>query len=240
MPKYQQDTLGAYTLLRSERKTLVIHIKNGQVFIKAPLHFLKKDIETWVKSKKNWIDKHLLAFEHKKQQQTKNKNTYDYSENAYIPYMGGRIQIKNMDALNAAIKTPPQFKNIYFDGECLYIKTQYIRAEYIEGWYKQQAYIQYKNLIEYWQNKMQLYCKEWGLSHGKKRLGYCTKNGKIAISWYLIMQPLHVIEYVIIHEIAHLLHFNHSKNFWLLVEHYCVNYSKAINYLRTHGILSVI
>jgi predicted metal-dependent hydrolase len=221
------DKLGAYTLLRSKRKTLAIHIKEGQIFVKAPLNAPKTAIETWVNSKQSWIDKHLLAFQHKQAHQNKHQNIYDYSENSYIPYMGGRIQIK-------------EHATTHFDGQCLYMPSKYIHAAYIEYWYKEQAHKQYQQLIDYWQDKMQLFCKEWCLSHGKKHLGYCTQNGKIAISWYLIMQPLYVIEYVIIHEIAHLLHFNHSKNFWLLVEHYCPQYKKAIDYLRNKGLVSVV
>jgi predicted metal-dependent hydrolase len=75
------------------------------------------------------------------------------------------------------------------------------------------------------------------IGYGKKRLGFCNSKHEICISWYLIMQPLYVIEYVIVHELAHLVHFNHSSLFWNLVNYHYPNYVKAEYYLKTKEII---
>lgn len=69
----------------------------------------------------------------------------------------------------------------------------------------------------------------------KTRWGSCSSNANIAFSWKLAFAPYEVLRYVVIHEIAHLLEFNHSKKFWAIVESYCPEYKKSIYYLRQHS-----
>jgi predicted metal-dependent hydrolase len=61
----------------------------------------------------------------------------------------------------------------------------------------------------------------------KTRWGSCSADGKrISLNLRLIAKPIELVEYVCIHECAHLVHHNHSKQFWSLVEKYCPNYRK--------------
>ncbi|EHH68129.1 M48 family metallopeptidase [Gluconobacter morbifer] len=57
----------------------------------------------------------------------------------------------------------------------------------------------------------------------RSRWGSCTRQGRIMLSWRLVMAPLSIRDYVIIHELAHLRHFNHGKDFWSLVDSFCPN-----------------
>lgn len=66
----------------------------------------------------------------------------------------------------------------------------------------------------------------------KTRWGVCNKNKSITLNSELIKYDIKVIDYVIIHELSHIVYFNHSKDFWHLVEKYCSNYKEIKKILK--------
>ena len=73
------------------------------------------------------------------------------------------------------------------------------------------------------------------VSGAKTRWGSCSSKNNINISWKLIMAPGHILDYVILHELAHLKHMNHSKAFWGQVEKSCDHYDDSRKWLKKHG-----
>jgi len=71
--------------------------------------------------------------------------------------------------------------------------------------------------------RMQLVPSRLDLRDVRTRWGSCTRQGRIMLSWRLLMTPVEIRDYVIIHELAHLRHFDHSADFWALVDHFCSN-----------------
>ena len=63
----------------------------------------------------------------------------------------------------------------------------------------------------------------------KSRWGSCSSKGDISFNWKIIFAPENIIEYLVVHELSHLIHFNHSKLFWNKVEEFQHNY-KAVSY----------
>ena len=69
----------------------------------------------------------------------------------------------------------------------------------------------------------------------RTRWGSCSARGKISLNWRLVQVPPSVRDYVILHEIAHLVHLNHSARFWTLVESFCPNYREEEAWLKRSG-----
>lgn len=88
-----------------------------------------------------------------------------------------------------------------------------------------------------WSGIMGLSYSKLRLSSAKTRWGSCSSNGTISLNWKLGILPDTLLEYVIIHELAHIKHMNHSKNFWALVQKYCPNYSVYRSQLHTYSAL---
>lgn len=102
-------------------------------------------------------------------------------------------------------------------------------------WYNQEA----RRIIEI---SIQRYCPElgrwptsWALKQQKTRWGSCGVQNKIYINWLLVMAPPGVLEYVVVHELCHLVHRNHSKRFWEKVEHCMPEYRSHERWLKVHG-----
>ncbi len=69
----------------------------------------------------------------------------------------------------------------------------------------------------------------------KSQWGSCTHDNKLQFSWRLIMTPITVLNYVVIHELAHTTQKNHSRAFWDVVRRHCPSYNRQRKWLKEHG-----
>lgn len=69
----------------------------------------------------------------------------------------------------------------------------------------------------------------------KTRWGSCSADGNISLSWRLIFAPPDAMDYVVAHEAAHLIHMDHSKNFWAQCEALCVGYKAGKKWMKSEG-----
>ena len=69
----------------------------------------------------------------------------------------------------------------------------------------------------------------------KSRWGSCSSKGDISFNWKIIFAPENIIEYLVVHELSHLIHFNHSKLFWSKVEEFQYNYKENRKWLKENG-----
>ncbi len=69
----------------------------------------------------------------------------------------------------------------------------------------------------------------------RTRWGGCSRRGNVSFSWRLVMAPPDVLDYVVVHELAHLVERNHSKRFWLIVRSYCSEYGRHKAWLRQNA-----
>ena len=77
---------------------------------------------------------------------------------------------------------------------------------------------------------------QFRIKEQKTRWGSCSKRNNLNFNWKIIMAPEKVIDYVIIHELCHLVHFNHSKEFWNLLAFYMPDYKEQAEWLKNNGI----
>lgn len=68
----------------------------------------------------------------------------------------------------------------------------------------------------------------------RTRWGSCSRHGAISLNWRLVQTPVHVLDYIILHELAHLRHMNHSNRFWREVARLCPAYHSAERWLKEH------
>jgi len=69
-----------------------------------------------------------------------------------------------------------------------------------------------------------------------KRWGTCTPNGDILLNWRIVMAPVRVIDYIIVHELAHIIVPEHNDKFWRLVRTTLPHFKEVKEWLRVHGI----
>lgn len=105
----------------------------------------------------------------------------------------------------------------------------------LEAWYRTQGRRVFEERVAYWN-------VQYGFSYGriairdqKSRWGSCSRQGNLNFNWRLLLAPLSVLDYIVIHELAHLKEGNHSPRFWALVAEKCPEYRMHRDWLRQHG-----
>lgn len=218
-----------YYLNKKNIKNINIRIKpNGDIYLSCPLKMKTEDAEKFLIQKGNWILKQqcrLQEYSFKKE---------EFKNEGKIYYLGSLYNL-------IIVSDKSNFVEIVDNNIKIHIKEKYIQnndyiKRYYESWLKENAYEIYRNLVLEYQSQMSKYVKTFPQIEVKKlktRWGSCipTKN-KVTFNLSLIKTPIECIEYVVVHELAHFKHQNHSKNFYNLVESYISDWKERRNLLN--------
>lgn len=195
-----------YQVSFSERKTLGITITPDlDIFVKAPVNTTQEKIKEKVKNRAPWIIKqqsYFLGFFPKTPQRK-------YITGETHLYMGRQFLLK----VSQAKKNEVKYKGGYIE---ILTNKKSKAGTLLNQWYKERAKIKFAEIAEpliirfkkYNIEPTSLYVQEM-----KRRWGSCTPKGKIILNPELIKAPRPCIEYVILHELCHLVHHNHTKKF---------------------------
>jgi len=203
-----------YTLNRSNRKTVGIYIRNGMVEVRAPLKYSQAEIDKFVTSKEKWIRDKLAS----SQEQTERMNAFALDYGSKIYYRGKLYPIEARPGKLAG-----------FDGTCFYMPLN------LEPPHIKNLCIQiYRNLAKkYLTAKVAEFAPQMGvmpvsvkINNAKTRWGSCSSKKSLNFSWRLIMGDDDVIDYVVVHELAHLSQMNHSAAFWAIVKNILPDYKQ--------------
>lgn len=212
------------------KKTISILIKDGNVEVKAPFNLKQNEIDGFILKKEKWI-KNKILLQKKIKQLPKKK----FIDGEVFKFLGKDLILKIN--INDAIRT--YIKNDYI---CLDLKNNTknnrdkIKKE-LELFYRSfsEKILKEKTLIE--SKKMNLKVEKIKVRSYKNRWGSCSSNGDISYNWKLIMAPEKIINYVIIHELCHLIHFNHSRDYWKEVSKKLPNYRESKEWLKSNQYL---
>jgi predicted metal-dependent hydrolase len=212
------------------KKTISILIKDGNVEVRAPFNLNQNEIDAFILKKEKWI-KNKILLQKKIKQLPKKK----FIDGEVFKFLGKDLILKIN--INDVIRT--YIKNDYI---CLDLKNNSknnrdkIKKE-LELFYRSfsEKILKEKTLIE--SKKMNLKVEKIKVRSYKNRWGSCSSNGDISYNWKLIMAPEKIINYVIIHELCHLIHFNHSRNYWKEVSKKLPNYRKSKEWLKSNQYL---
>ena len=212
------------------KKTISILIKGGNVEVKAPFNLKQNEIDAFILKKEKWI-KNKILLQKKIKQLPKKK----FINGEIFKFLGKDLILK----INISDAKKTYIKNDYI---CLDLKDNTknnrdkIKKE-LELFYRSfsEKILKEKTLIE--SKKMNLKVEKIKVRSYKNRWGSCSSNGDISYNWKLIMAPEKIINYVIIHELCHLIHFNHSSDYWWEVSKEHPNYKESKEWLKSNQYL---
>ena len=104
-------------------------------------------------------------------------------------------------------------------------------------WYKQQARQIITDRVDFFAQKHAFNYAKIRLSSARTRWGSCSSRGTLSFTWRLVMAPMEIIDYVVIHELVHLEIQNHSSSFWKKVQEYLPDFKKKRAWLKEYGCL---
>jgi len=206
---------------RFYRRIAVFVEANESVRVKVASLTPKRSIVQFLDQHADWIDKQLQQFIESKNQYPK----LNYIEGEKLPLLGYQVELVWVERSKYALEKSKLIlpKQEFNDP-----------AKAVRKVYKDLAVSVFQERIDFWQNKMALQMNSIKIRSYKSRWGSCSNHGDISLNWKLVAAPLAVIDYVIIHELSHIVHMNHSKDFWQLVESHCTDYLVLRKWLKKH------
>lgn len=150
-----------------------------------------------------------------------------------LPYLGGQLQVH--------ILLQPLFKKIFITrrGEALFIETPDCGDERLRqalrDWYIREARREIGAAVSRYAQIMDISYGRIAIRGQHTRWGSCSSNANLNFNWRLVMMPQAVLEYVVVHELAHRRQMNHSPLFWAEVEKVLPNYREADRWLKKNG-----
>ncbi len=184
---------------------LGVYPPNGRVRIAAPLKVKEEAIRLFAVSKLSWIKKQKRKFD---QQERQTERDFVSGESHY--YKGKRYLLN----LIPAAKTKIILRHRHID---LYIKpaaSKLQKEKSLNRWYRTSLKEQIPSIIHKWEEVMNVSVEEWGVKQMKTKWGTCNIDKKrIWINLQLAKKPVQYLEYIILHEMVHLLERHHNEKF---------------------------
>jgi hypothetical protein len=209
------------TIIRERRRTIALQIRpDATLVVKAPYLIPTFIINRFIKEKETWIRSKLsqiMAMPKASKKKFINGEEFLYLGKSY------KLQISHTDSiqLGEALVFPFKFK--------MSIQKRLLK------WYQDSALKTVSSRVTVYSKIMNLLFEEVSLSNAKGRWGACTGTNELSFNWRLIMAPQHIMDYVVVHELAHITVKNHSKKFWELVQKYCPDYKIRRTWLKRNG-----
>lgn len=207
-----------YSLLRSKRKTLSIQItKDAQVLVKAPLRLPAGEIERFVTEKSDWITAALARV----QADLQSRQAFDPLSSGALLLLGESYPIREADCTA-------------FDGRAFLLPAGSFAA------HKPELVRLYRTLAaQVIPERVRFYSAQTGLvpsgvkiTAADTRWGSCSGKNSLCFSWKLVLADLEAVDYVVVHELAHIREHNHSYRFWALVEEHLPDYRERQKRLK--------
>jgi predicted metal-dependent hydrolase len=230
-----------YQVLRSQRKTLSLQVKHGQVFVRAPFHVDEKYISSFVHKKDAWLKAKIA------QQNQTLDFCCDFTQGSKLFLLGQLVTLdikftrpggkpdtyisERMDGqqnLTIVLPTRLQRKSLDKPQLALMVKKQ------IETYFKVQAQQVILPKVVWYSKLTNLSPTSIKIRQYRARWGSCNSHGGLSFNYLLMMLPNHVIDYVVVHELCHLKHLNHSILFWQLVAKYFPDYVEAKAWVKAN------
>lgn len=213
-----------YTLKRSKRRSIGLRIDDRGLTVSIPLRASEKWLHSVLQDKAQWVVEKLQGW------QTRKPEVIVWQNDAMIPYLGELLVLRVTRSLFPA---SAQHRH----GQLWVFVTDDSDARLIEqavlSWYQQEAQQMFAQRVAEYAPKLQVSPQAVKLSTAKTQWGCCTARGTVRFNVQLIKLPLRLIDYVVVHELAHLREMNHSAAFWQVVESACPGYVKLRNELKS-------
>jgi predicted metal-dependent hydrolase len=218
-----------YDIVRSSRRTVALYIKpGGSLLIRAPWFVPAYILLKYVESKAPWITRHREKLKNIKPDQTERL----LKDGDTIPFMGSELTVRTAEGMRNSITVSG--KELLVAGPGIPGSPLKITA-LTEAWYLKEA-------KEYFEVRTRHLAGQYGdrlpqpasvsVRKMKRRWGTCRSNGAILFNRQLIKKDRELIDSVIIHELCHLVHHNHGKEFYALLESIIPDYRERRRDLR--------
>lgn len=196
-----------YSVIVSDRKSYALKIlPDGNLELRIPKRTPVKEIDNILSRHRDWIIESI--------RKQKERFLISFADGAFVPFMGEKL----------VIKTGEEGKVSFEDGAiCLPNEN---REKCLSEFYRYAAKKYLPGRLAQWANQMGVEYKSVRINSAKGRWGSCSSKVSINFSFRTMMLPVNCIDYVLVHELCHIKHMDHSAAFWAEVEKVLPDYKE--------------
>ena len=205
----------------NRKKSASVQVVDRQVQVIIPQALSDERIEQIVRDKTPWIRDKL-----RKQALLKPKKAKEYVSGEAFSYLGRNYRLKVIQGSSEAVKLTLGKLVVGADAD--------IKQE-LTSWYMQHAEKRLNEKVVRFAQVLGVVPNSIKVKTYKSRWGSCSRSGDISFHWAIIMAPHYIVDYVVIHELCHMIHHNHSPAFWQQVEKVLPNHRESRDWLKVNG-----
>lgn len=221
----------SYEIKRSlRRRSMSIEVSRAQVVVRAPQFVTLAELDTFVRSKSGWVQQKLAE----QAQQLQDLSERRYEDGASLPFLGSELRLIVRPHTRAQVIRQGQSLLVLLGTRSRLDEAEQVRR-LVAGWYQQEA-------LALLADKTQQAARRLGRGYGavtvratRSKWGHCTAKGDIQYNWQILLAPEPIVDYLVAHEVSHLVHHNHSPAFWAVVANLCPDYRQRRAWLKANG-----
>lgn len=207
-------------IIRTKRKSIALVVNSeGELIVRAPYVVSNAEIMGFVEKKQGWLKKKCSAvkvFDEK-------HSPITMSDGDTVVYLGNDYMVDVCDIVN-----------ITLDGTQILVPAKANSKQILLDWYKKKAISLFIERVDCYSKTMGVSPNVVKITEAKTRWGSCSQNNNLNFAWRLVMCPIPVIDYVVVHELSHITYKNHNKEYWTRVKTVLPNYKEQQEWLKTN------
>jgi len=206
-------------------KSATIKVEDGSVSVVVPKDLADDKIAKLLTKKNRWIKEKLAIHA-----LTPKGCDRQLVSGECLPYLGRNYRLK----VTQGEFEPVKLSNGYFTIRVESDDPELIRTS-LTDWYQQHAESKLQEKAKRYADIIGVTYSSVGIKLYKRRWGSCSADGNIDFNWQIIMAPNRIVDYVVVHELCHLIHHDHSPKFWKQVEKVMPDYASSKEWLKVNG-----
>lgn len=197
-------------------RSITVRITHEGVVVTKPRWVSRRQVESFLTAHNGWLEFQVARWEEKVAETLSDKVLYHGELKRIRKASSGPVRLAE-SVFWAPGETPRQ------------------RLEAVMEWMERRSRQTIRAKVAKWAPELRVRPKRVSIRDQVSRWGSCSVDGSLSFNWRLVMAPPAVLEYIVIHELAHIREHNHSKRFWNLVARFCPDYDEYEQWLDDHN-----
>lgn len=217
-------------IINKKLKKIKLAISINEIKLYSPFRLSKDEILKILKDNENWIYEKFIKF--------KSVKVHDVNSiGNKLLYKGSYFELKTIewDKKGAKVHFDNKIFLVNIDARLTNEQKKILIDEAITKLYKQLAKDFINERVKYYSKLIGVKYNDVRIKDQKTRWGSCSGKDNLNFNYRLIMAPQNILDYVVVHELCHIIHKNHSNEFWNEVYKYIEDYKDRIKYLKENG-----
>jgi len=214
----------------ARKKSAEIEIIGETVRVVVPNTLSDQRINDLIQKRSVWIQQKLA--DHVSTPEPKPR---EYVNGEALPYLGRNYRLKLMVSEEYSVKLKNGYLIVSYPRSDDEQKNEIMIRRLLTTWYQSHAYDRLREKTSRYAEIIGVKPTAVKIDDFKARWGSCLHTGEVAYNWRIIMSSHQIVDYIVIHELCHLIEHNHSPKYWKLVETYCEDYASCRKWLSQYG-----